>query len=188
VGFRAGLDWCGKSRPSHRDSIPDKQLPLPQTAYSPALSDCCDTESEFLHVSGMNCNVVVSVCVNIYADYSAFPQNNKLSHYVTRTGCDSVPCLSSTLVYVVGWLMNSGLERCERKWSWPMAIYRSDGWKQRQKGMSICGQRCEPGKSGIRSGIVTNCTAMTVVSSVKSIINLWKEKSGYDLEVRNLYP
>ena len=84
--------------------------------------------------------------------------------------------------------MNNGLESCERNRSWPMPIYRSDGWKQRQAGLSICGQRCEPGKSVIRSSIVTNCTAMSDVSTIKSIINLWKEKSVYDLEVRNLYP
>ena len=74
-------------------------------------------------------------------------------------------------VRIVGWLMNNGLEMCERKRSWPMPIYRSGDWKQRQTELSIYWQRCEPGKSGIRSGIVTNCTALSDVSTGKSIIN-----------------
>jgi hypothetical protein len=85
-------------------------------------------------------------------------------------------------------MFDSGLERCERKQSWPIPINRSDCWKQRQAGLSICGQRCDPGTSGIRSGIVTNRTAMSDVSTVKTIINLWKEKRESDLEVRILYP
>jgi len=84
--------------------------------------------------------------------------------------------------------MNNGLERCERKRSWPMPIYHSDDWKQRQAGLSIYRQRCETGNSGIRSGIVTNWTALSDVSTVKSIINLRREKSVYDSKVRNLYP
>lgn len=57
-----------------------------------------------------------------------------------------------------------------------------------KRGLSIYWQRCEPGKSGIRIGIVTNCTALSDVSTAKSIINLRKERNVYDLKVRNLYP